>query len=98
MPEDGRRPQRAEKPCEAARYRAARGLPPNDIDVLVVGTPDRMAMYAAAERAESRLHRPVNPTVCPPAQWVEQTEPFIREIASKPYVTVIDHSSAGATA
>jgi DNA-binding transcriptional ArsR family regulator len=81
----------------AARYRGERGLPPNDIDVLVIGTPDRIAMYAAAERAESRLHRPVNPTVCPPAQWAEPSEPFIQEIASKPYITVIDHaSSAGA--
>jgi predicted nucleotidyltransferase len=81
----------------AARYRGERGLPPNDIDVLVIGTPDRIAMYAAAERAESRLHRPVNPTVCPPTQWAKPSEPFIQEIASKPYVTVIDHASAGGT-
>jgi DNA-binding transcriptional ArsR family regulator len=81
----------------AARYSGERGLPPNDIDVLVVGTPDRIGMYAAAERAESRLHRPVNPTVCPPAQWAEPTEPFIQDIASKPHVTIIDHTSAGGT-
>jgi DNA-binding transcriptional ArsR family regulator len=83
----------------AARYHGLRGEPPNDIDVLVVGTPDRVAMYAAAEHAEARLGRPVNPTVCAPAQWAHATEPFIQEIKSRPYVTVIDHAAgAGRTA
>jgi DNA-binding transcriptional ArsR family regulator len=82
----------------AARYHGERGLQPNDVDVLVVGAPDRIAMYAAAERAESRLLRPVNPTTCPSGQWAEPTEPFIQEIASRPYVTVIDHTSAGGSA
>ncbi|HXZ76580.1 MAG TPA: hypothetical protein VEH31_37700 [Streptosporangiaceae bacterium] len=77
----------------AARYQGQRGRPPNDVDVLVVGTPDRVAMYTAAERAESRLGRPVNPTVCSPGQWADPTEPLIREIKSRPYVSVIDHSA-----
>jgi DNA-binding transcriptional ArsR family regulator len=77
----------------AARYHGQRGRPPNDVDVLLVGTPDRVAMYAAAERAESRLGRPVNPTVCSPGQWAGPTEPLIREIKSRPYVSVIDHAA-----
>jgi DNA-binding transcriptional ArsR family regulator len=80
----------------AARYHGQRGQPPNDVDVLVVGTPDRVAMYTAADRAESRLGRPVNPTVCSADQWAHPTEPFILEIKSRPYVSIIDHS-AGAT-
>jgi len=79
----------------AARYQGQRGLPPNDVDVLVVGTPDRIAMYAAADRAQSRLGRPVNPTACSPAQWASPAEPFIREIKSRPYLPVIEHASAG---
>jgi DNA-binding transcriptional ArsR family regulator len=78
----------------AARYHGQRGRPPNDVDVLVVGTPDRVAMYTAAERAESRLGRPVNPTVCSPGQWLDPTEPLIREIKSRPYVSVIDNAAA----
>lgn len=77
----------------AARYQGQRGLPPNDVDVLVVGTPDRIAMYAAADRAQARLGRPVNPTVCFPDQWANPAEPFIREIKSKPYVLVVDHAA-----
>jgi DNA-binding transcriptional ArsR family regulator len=80
----------------AARYHGQRGRPPNDVDVLVVGTPDRVAMYTAAERAESRLGRPVNPTVCSPGQWTDPTEPLIREIKSRPYVPVIDHAASAA--
>lgn len=81
----------------AARYQGQRGMPPNDVDVLVVGAPDRIAMYGAAEHAESRLGRPINPTVCSPDQWAHPTEPFIVEIKSRPYVTVLDYA-AGATA
>ena len=77
----------------AARYEGQRGQPPNDVDVLVVGTPDRIAMYAAADRAQSRLSRPVNPTVCSPDQWAHPTEPFFREVKSRPHVLVIDRSA-----
>lgn len=80
----------------AARYQGQRGQPPNDVDVLVVGSPDRIAMYAAAERTESRLGRPVNPAVCSPGQWAHPTEPLIREIKSRPYVTIVDYSAGGA--
>jgi hypothetical protein len=78
----------------AARYKGLRGLPPSDVDVLVIGAPDRIAMYGAAERTESRLGRPVNPTVCSPDQWANPTEPFIVEIKSRPYVTVIDDAAS----
>jgi DNA-binding transcriptional ArsR family regulator len=77
----------------AARYHGERGLPPDDVDVLVVGAPDRIAMYTAAERAESRLSRRVNPAVCPPEQWERPDEPFIREIQSRPYLTILDHAT-----
>jgi DNA-binding transcriptional ArsR family regulator len=77
----------------AARYRGERGQPPNDVDVLVVGAPDRIAMYTAAERAESRLGQRVNPAVCPPQQWAQPDEPFILEIQSRPYVIILDRAA-----
>jgi len=76
----------------AARYQGQRGQVPNDVDVLVVGAPDRIAMYTAAERAESRLGQPVNPIVCSPGQWADPTELLITEIKSRPYVTILDHA------
>jgi predicted nucleotidyltransferase len=80
----------------AARYHGERGRPPNDVDVLVVGTPDRVAMYSAAQRAESRLGRQVNPVACPAELWAHPTEPFIQEIQSRPYVTVLGHGTGTA--
>lgn len=74
----------------AARYHGERGRTPTDVDVLVVGSPDRMALYEAAQRAEARLEHPVNPTAVPAEQWDHPTDAFIQEIRSRPYVTVID--------
>jgi DNA-binding transcriptional ArsR family regulator len=73
----------------AARYHGERGRPPQDVDVLVVGAPDRMAMYAAAQRAEAKLGRQVNPTVCSPAEWTDPTLPLVQEIQARPYVRVL---------
>lgn len=75
----------------AARYHGERGRPPHDVDVLVVGSPDRVAMYSAAQRAEDRLGRQVNPTVCSIAEWEEPAMPLVREILARPYVPVLGH-------
>jgi predicted nucleotidyltransferase len=45
----------------AARYRGEPGAFPNDIDVLVVGTPERADVYDAADRVEQRVGNRVNP-------------------------------------
>ena len=46
----------------AARQRGEPGPTPNDIDVLVIGRPDRDEIYDAAQRAQRRLGREVNVT------------------------------------
>ncbi|MGH3929092.1 MAG: ArsR family transcriptional regulator [Pseudonocardiaceae bacterium] len=53
----------------AAGYRGEPGAEPADLDVLVVVTSgglDRGPLYAAADRAQQRLGRPVNSTVITP--------------------------------
>ena len=47
----------------AARLRGVDGPAPNDIDVMVVGTPDVDEIYEARTRVEAAVHRPVNPTI-----------------------------------
>ncbi len=74
----------------AARYHGARGAPPADLDVLVVGSPERADVYDAADRAQDRLGMQVNPLIRTPQQWVEATDPLIRQIQSSPTVIVID--------
>jgi len=73
----------------AARYRGERGSVPGDVDVLVVGTVDRTAVYDAADRAAHRLHREVNPTVMSVRRWTmpaETADPFVRELRGRPLV------------
>lgn len=61
----------------ARRHEGELGREPADIDVMVIGAPDRDAVYAAAERAEARLSMPVNPTVRSAAAWRDETDPLV---------------------
>ncbi|MGH9054958.1 MAG: ArsR family transcriptional regulator [Acidimicrobiales bacterium] len=72
----------------AARYRGEPGRAPNDIDVLVIGTPDRDDVFAAAERAEARLRLPVQVTIRSPDQWADRGDPFVAEVRSRALVPV----------
>jgi hypothetical protein len=79
----------------AARYHGKPGPPPNDIDVLVVGRPDRAAVYEAADRSERRLGLPVNPTVCSPPRWADARDPLIEQIKASPTVLVCARRPVG---
>lgn len=72
----------------AARYRGETGPAPADIDVLVVGRPDRDAMYGAAERAERRLGRPVQVTIRPRSWWAQGDDGFRESIRERPVVAI----------
>lgn len=73
----------------ASRYLGEPGRAPNDIDVLVIGNPDRDAVDDAAERAERRIGLPVQATVRTREQWQSHTESFIKEIRSRRIVAVL---------
>jgi predicted nucleotidyltransferase/biotin operon repressor len=70
----------------AARYAGVRGSDPADIDVLVVGSPDRTALYGVARELESLLGREVNPVVVSRERWDAEDEGFIREVKGSPLV------------
>lgn len=72
----------------AARYLGEEGPEPHDIDVLLVGTVDRDVAYEAADRAQKRLQREVNPTVVSLSRWEEGTEPFLVQLRQRPLVTI----------
>jgi predicted nucleotidyltransferase len=75
----------------AARYLGEPGRAPNDIDVLVVGSPDRDAVDDAAERVERALGMPVQATVRTRSQWTAARDSFVREVKSRPLVVVLVH-------
>lgn len=72
----------------AARVHGDSGAAPNDIDVMVVGAPEPMAVYQACQRVGDQVGRPVNPTIMMPAELDEHTG-FITEVRRNPTVVVL---------
>lgn len=79
----------------AARYTGEGGRPPADLDVLVIGAPDRDDLDDAAQRAEGRLAREVNVTIRSPAWWREGTDGFHADVTRRPLVAVFDEEETG---
>jgi predicted nucleotidyltransferase len=72
----------------AARYAGQPGRAPADIDVLVIGQPDRDELDEATQRAGSRLAREVNVTVRPSRWWHHGEDGFHAEVTRRPLVAV----------
>jgi DNA-binding transcriptional ArsR family regulator len=72
----------------AARYSGVQGPAPRDVDVLVIGNPDRDEVYEAARRAEQRLGREVNTTIRTAGQWEAAQDGFTRQVRSSPLVEI----------
>jgi DNA-binding transcriptional ArsR family regulator len=72
----------------AARYQGQAGPPPNDLDLLVVGKPDRAAVYAAADVVEQRTGLPVNPVIASTKRWNDDADPLVLQIKSSPSLEV----------
>jgi predicted nucleotidyltransferase len=77
----------------AARYLGQPGRAPNDIDVLVIGLPDRDAVDDAAERVERAIGMPVQATLRSRSQWTAERDSFVREVKSRPLVVVLADES-----
>ena len=72
----------------AARYAGASGPSPADLDVLVIGRPDRDKLEDAAERARHRLGRDVNVTIRSLEWWRHGTDGFHAEVTTRPLVMI----------
>jgi DNA-binding transcriptional ArsR family regulator len=72
----------------AARYAGESGPAPNDVDVLLIGAPDRDDSYEAARRAEERLGREVNVTIRNEEQWQSAGDGFTRQLRSSPLLEI----------
>lgn len=83
----------------AARFVGSEGQRPvEDIDLLVLGEPDRDRLYGALEGVEARLGRPVQVTIRE-ADWLATGEgSFHDTVVSRPMVPIVlegDEPSAG---
>lgn len=72
----------------AARYAGQPGRAPADIDVLVIGSPDRDQLDNAAQRAGSMLAREVNVTVRSPQWWRIGGDGFHAQVTAQPLIAV----------
>lgn len=68
----------------AARAAGEAGPSPTDIDLLVIGRPDRDDLHEAVVRARARLGRDVNTVVLSPDRWSAGDDPFILELIARP--------------
>lgn len=75
----------------AARALGEAGPSPADIDLLVVGRPNRDDLYDAARRAKERLGREINTVVVSPQRWQNSDDAFLDELRARPRVPVIKH-------
>src|SRR5260370_9039125 len=72
----------------AARYGGESGPAPRDVDVLLVGAPDRDAAYEAARRAEERLGREVNVTIRGVQDWQSASDGVTPQLRASPLLEV----------
>lgn len=77
------------------------GSPPQDIDVMVVGTPDLRQVNRACTAVGKKLGWEVNPVILTSREWMEET-PFLRQVRSGGLVPVFDtqdwnHSNESST-
>lgn len=82
----------------AARWHGEVGPAPGDIDVLVVGTPDREAVYDALNGIDSVLGREVNVTFVSPERWKAGEETFLAALRERPLVGLALGRENGAAA
>jgi predicted nucleotidyltransferase len=70
----------------ARRYHGEAGPLPQDVDLLLIGTPDIGKVRARADAATRALRRDVNVTVLSPNEWNSARSGFIAHLKDAPLV------------
>ena len=72
----------------AARYAGEAGSAPRDLDVLLVGSPSRRDMTAAAADASARLGLEVNMARVETGVWERDEDGFVATVKARPHVAL----------
>lgn len=70
----------------AARAAGVPGRSPGDIDLLVIGTSDRRAVYDAIDGVDEAVRREVNVTFLRPERWEAEDEELVRRVKANPII------------
>jgi hypothetical protein len=73
----------------ASRYAGEAGEPPGDIDLLVLGRPNRRELSRMCREASEELGFEVNPTVLSPSDWDSDATGFIRSLKDQPLIPLL---------
>lgn len=68
----------------AARAAGIAGKSPDDVDLLIIGTPDRREVYDAIDRIDEAVRREVNVTFLRPERWQNESEELVRRVKANP--------------
>jgi DNA-binding Lrp family transcriptional regulator len=74
----------------ASRYAGERGEAPGDIDLLVLGRPDRRRLARLCREASEELGFAVHPTVLSGEDWQSDASGFVRSIKQQPLIPLIE--------
>lgn len=72
----------------AARLDGRAGAAPNDIDLMIIGTPSPDTVYAACARIEESAQRPINPTIFTRDE-ADANSGFLNSVRANPIVVLI---------
>lgn len=72
----------------AARATGVPGPAPNDIDLMVIGTPAAPEVYRACRTVSDQVGRVVNPTIMAAQEWGSSTG-FVEDVRRHPVVEVL---------
>lgn len=76
----------------ARRYHGEAGLPPADVDVLVVGDPDPDLVDDACARAERKVKMDINPVILLPKDWDSPPSGFVKQLKRESLVPLFDET------
>lgn len=76
----------------ARRQAGEPGESPGDIDLLIVGSPDRRKLSRLTREASKELGFEVNPTVVSAEDWSSDATGFIRSLKTEPLVPVLERA------
>ena len=75
----------------AARFKGVEGRSPNDLDILVLGKPNRTEIHDVGDRIETKLKLPIQITVRSLQQW-NDPDPFLIEVKDRPLLVLSTNS------
>lgn len=75
----------------AARFKGVEGRSPNDLDILVLGNPNRTEIHDVGDRIETRLKLPTQITVRSLQEW-NKPDPFLIEVKDRPLLVLTTNS------